>query len=200
MADDDEVRQRYQRWVGDWSSELYGLAYRLCGQAEVAEDLLQETFYHAWRSMHTLKQPDRARAWLFQILRYRWSHYVRSEARRPNGGPALDAVSEPVDPEPSAPLEKMARQESMQLALNELEERYRLPLLMVFVEGLTCREAAAELDIPLGTVLSRIHRARKYLRGRLGDPPTRGADDEANAQSPLPMAQSKPRLRLGGAR
>lgn len=199
MADDGEVRQRYQRWVADWSRELYGLAYRLCGQAEVAEDLVQETFYHAWRSVDTLKQPDRARAWLFQILRYRWSHYVRAEGRRPHRGPALDAISEPVDPEPSAPLERMARRESMQLTLNELEERYRLPLLMVFVEGLTCREAAAELEIPLGTVLSRIHRARKFLRERLDYPPARAAGDEADKPSALPMAQSQPRLRLGGA-
>ena len=57
----------------------------------------------------------------------------------------------------------------MQAALAELDERYRVALLLVFVEGLTCREAADELGVPLGTVLSRIHRARKAMREALGD-------------------------------
>ena len=199
MTDSSDARQTYEQWVADWSTDLYRLAYRLCGQAEVAEDLLQETFYHAWRSMHTLKEPERARAWLFQILRYRWSHYVRSEVRRPNGGPTLEAVAEPSDANVEGPLEKMARQDSLQQALDALEERYRVPLLMVFIEGLTCREAAAELEIPLGTVLSRIHRARKFLRTQLGDDESaqRGESDEPVDKEKGPVSDDQPRLRLG---
>ncbi|MEX2670729.1 MAG: RNA polymerase sigma factor [Phycisphaeraceae bacterium] len=199
MADNGDARQKYERWVTCFSGELYRLAYRLCGQAEVAEDLLQETFYHAWRSMASLKDEGRARAWLFQILRFRWSHYVRSETRRPSRGPALDSVMEPADPDPTEPLTNMAREESMQLALDALEERYRLPLLMVFVEGMTCREAAGELEIPLGTVLSRIHRARKVLRQQLGDGENAAAP-QSKKKRPLIKSQDLPQLRLGGER
>lgn len=203
MAEKADARETYQQWVDAWSAELYRLAYRLCGQAEVAEDLLQETFYHAWRSMDSLKQPERARAWLFQILRFRWSHYVRSETRRPRQGGALEAIAEPADPDAAGPLEVMARQEMMQLVLDELEERYRLPLVMVFVEGMTCREAAEELAVPLGTVLSRIHRARKFLRKRLGDeehPLSTTAREQEQEAGTRDGAQSQPRLRLGGER
>jgi len=155
---------RYAEWVDRWSTDLYRFAHRLCGRADLAEDLVQETFYHAWRSMHTLRETDRARAWLYQILRHRWSHYVRGESRRPNATAPLDAVAERADDGPHDPLEQMVRHETLQLALNELDERYRMPLLLVFLEGRTCKEAAAALDVPLGTVLSRIHRARKHLR------------------------------------
>jgi DNA-directed RNA polymerase specialized sigma24 family protein len=55
----------------------------------------------------------------------------------------------------------------LQKALDTLESRYKEPFLMVFLEGLSCREAAEELDIPLGTILSRIHRARSFLRGAI---------------------------------
>ena len=61
-------------------------------------------------------------------------------------------------------LAKLSDQELLQIALEALEERYKEPFLLVFLEDFTCREAAELLDIPLGTVLSRIHRARQFLR------------------------------------
>lgn len=165
---DETERQAYERWVDEWSGDLYRFAHRLCGRADTAEDLVQETFYHAWRSMHSLRDGGRARAWLFQILRHRWSHYVRSETRRPKLNAPLESVGERPDGRRFEPLGDMARAEALQNALDGLEERYRLPLLMVFMEGITCREAAERLNVPLGTVLSRIHRGRRSLRRALG--------------------------------
>ncbi|HEV2294853.1 MAG TPA: sigma factor-like helix-turn-helix DNA-binding protein [Tepidisphaeraceae bacterium] len=67
------------------------------------------------------------------------------------------------------PVDVLARQESLQAALNELDQQHKMPFLLVFLEGMTCQEAADMLDMPLGTVLSRIHRARQLLRARLGE-------------------------------
>jgi len=183
--------QRYQGWVEQWSLDLYRLAYRLCGRADVAEDLVQETFYHAWRSIHSLREEHRARAWLFQILRHRHAHYVRADTRRPNLSTPLEKIGDPADGERVDPLENMAVGESLQQALDALDERYRVPLLMVFVQGMTCREAAEDLGVPLGTVLSRIHRARQALKKTLGDP----EGDQARGGH----ATTGPQLRLGGA-
>lgn len=193
MSSDSNARRQYESWVEVWSTDLYRFAYRLCGQADVAEDLVQETFYHAWRSMGSLKDPDRARPWLFQILRYRWSHHVRADTRRPNLNTPLESAPERPNERPFTPLADMARRESLQRALDALDERYRLPTLMVLMQGMTCREAAEELDVPLGTVLSRIHRARKVLRQHLDD------DEGQREQTDGPQEQEADNARRGAA-
>ena len=63
--------------------------------------------------------------------------------------------------------ETLEQQEMLQMALSGLEEQFKQPLLMVFMEGMTCRQVAQELDIPLGTVLSRLYRARLVLREKM---------------------------------
>ncbi|MCG8618602.1 MAG: hypothetical protein MI802_20475, partial [Desulfobacterales bacterium] len=73
---------RYESWVENHATELYRYALRTSGRADIAEDLTQETFYHAWRSMKSLRDPSRARAWLFQILRYRYAHWLRDKGRQ----------------------------------------------------------------------------------------------------------------------
>jgi len=180
-----DKRQQYERWVEDHSSDLYRFAYRLSGRADLAEDLTQETFFHAWRSIHTLRDPDRARAWLFQILRHRWSHLVRHDARRPNITAPLHAVADRGDRAADNPLQRLADRDQLQHALDQLDERYRLPLLMVLAEGMTCREAAEQLDIPLGTVLSRIHRARATLQSCLSDDGREETHDSTDDAPPL---------------
>lgn len=169
MAQVDAKRVKYEGWVDQWSTDLYRFAYRLCGQRDTAEDLVQEAFYHAWRSMHTLREECRARAWLFQILRHRYAHHVRYDVRRPNLRTSADVSADLADEDRVDPLGAMERSESLAIALERLDERYREPLLMVFMEGLTCKEASEAMGVPLGTVLSRIHRARKSLREQLGE-------------------------------
>src|SRR5579884_205408 len=77
MAQTDPRYQQYEQWVRAFSAELYRFAYRLTGKRETAEDLVQETFVEAWRSLENLKKPDYPRAWFFQILRYRYAHLIR---------------------------------------------------------------------------------------------------------------------------
>jgi len=118
--------------------------------------------------MRSLRDPRRARAWLFQILRFRCSHWLRDKGRRikASGPEALDACPPSHD---ERTLEKMSLSESLQLALDQLDERFRTPFLMVYLEGLSCREAAKQLGVPLGTVLSRTHRARQAMKQALAE-------------------------------
>ena len=175
----------YAGWVEEHSSELYRYAYRLGGRRELAEDLVQETFYHAWRSFSSLHELDKARPWLYRILRNRYSHYVRAQVRRPQGV-ALDSVADRRDPSAPNPVADLGQSDELTAALAGLEDRFREPMLMVFLEGKTCREAADELGVPLGTVLSRIHRARKTLREQLNGKTQPKPDREKAGYKALP--------------
>ncbi|MGN6366969.1 MAG: RNA polymerase sigma factor [Phycisphaerae bacterium] len=159
---------QYEEWVRAHSAELYRFAFRLAGKRETAEDLLQETFTEAWRSLEKKEPPDHPRAWLFQILRFRYAHLIRDHGHHLRTSHDADTLDAQPAPEVTSPLESLANQELLQNALNTLAPRIRETFLMVFLEGNTCRETADALNIPLGTVLSRLDRARQLLRAALG--------------------------------
>ena len=158
------LRALYEEWVHSFGAELYRMAYRLCGEADTAEDLVQETFYHAWKGKSQLRDRHLARAWLFQILRYRYAHLVRDRSRRIRASVSTGDLAEQIADPRASPAIRLADRDALQVALNKLDENLRTPLLMVLLQGLTCRETAKALNIPLGTVLSRMHRARQKLR------------------------------------
>lgn len=160
-------RSFYEELVARYADDVYRYAYRLAGSVETAEDLSQETYVEAWRSIGSLRDPEKGRAWLCGILRHRYARWVRTAQRTPKLEISLEQLGDQVSvPDPEA-LEVLSRRELLQTALNNLEDRYKEPFLMVFLEGVTCREAAEHLKLPLGTVLSRIHRARQYMRASL---------------------------------
>jgi RNA polymerase sigma-70 factor (ECF subfamily) len=160
-------RRQYEGWVREYAAGLHAFAYRLCGDAVLAEDLVQETFYHTWRSMDAIRDPGRGRAWLYQTLRYRYAHWRRDSGRRVQAKISVDEMRDAPTLQGEGILATLSGQEALQKALDLLDDRYKEPFLMVFLEGKTCRETAEELEVPLGTVLSRIHRARIALRERL---------------------------------
>lgn len=172
MAESDPNRAKYEQWVRAYAPALYRYAYRLAGRRDIAEDLLQETFVEAWRSIQRQTHAQGAQGWLFQILRRRFSHFLRdTRAQRQTRSLAQMQDDQPPDALP-LPLKRLADQDAMQAALSLLNPAIRQTLLMVFVEGLTCRETAATLKIPIGTVLSRLDSARRSLRQTLGDAAT----------------------------
>lgn len=184
----EDARSVYETLVRRHGGDLYRLAYRLVGDAVEAEELVQETYFQAWRSIDLLREPEAGRAWLGTILRRRWMRGLREEGRRPqqaSGEADVDAAPSPL---PGPDLGLLARRESVQAALGRLEPRFREPFLLVFLEGLSCREAAERLSIPLGTVLSRIHRARASLRVFLREEPeaSRGAGEARAAPGGAP--------------
>lgn len=178
----------YERWVREHADDLYRYAHRAVGDPAAAEDLVQETYYEAWKSMRTLRDATRARAWLFRIMRRRVSRWRAGEARSRALAPASIDGAASVAAQERSPAGEASDRDALQHALDALDERLKTPLLMVFIEGLTCRETAARLDLPLGTVLSRVHRAKRRLREALDD----AGENRASPDTP------STRLRLGG--
>ncbi len=151
-----EHRLLYERLVHAHWRELYAYAYRLlCSRAE-AEDAVQHTFLQAWISIRQVQNVSSPRAWLYTVLRRTcWRVMERSDT-------VLAAL--PADfADRNDHHRHIDEQDVVSKALSQLERKFRDPFLMVAMEGLTCREAARELGIPLGTVLSRIARARERL-------------------------------------
>jgi len=163
----DERKKFYELLVRSHAVDLYRFAFRLCGERETAQDLVQETYSEAWRSLDSLREVEKARAWLFTILRYRNAHLVRANGRRVAKSAPLELAENQPDNPGESMLEELADKDNLQRALDSLDTRFKEPFLMVFLEDLSCAEVASQLDVPLGTVLSRIHRARTMLRQRL---------------------------------
>ncbi len=166
MSRIDQDRQLYETLVRLHAAEIYRYVLRLCGDRDVADDLVQETFCEAWRSIGSLKEPQHAKAWLFGIARHRNAHRVRRRTRRirTDNESQIEGMTDQAGPDI---LERLSDQNLLQTALNGLEDRYKEPFLLVFLEDFTCREVSEMLELPLGTVLSRIHRARQMLRRTL---------------------------------
>jgi RNA polymerase sigma-70 factor (ECF subfamily) len=150
----------FDRFVADHGAALYRMAYRMVGDRHEAEDLVQEAYRSAWKSRRTYQADRGERAWLASILRRR---AVDRWRRKPApavyaGEPGLDVSVAGDDPT------GQTFTDEMQHALNQLPQDLRETLLLVVVTELTHQEAADLLSVPLGTVLSRVSRARARLR------------------------------------
>ncbi|MFN0016803.1 MAG: RNA polymerase sigma factor [Pirellulaceae bacterium] len=144
-------------------ASLYRYAYRLTGVAADAEDLSQQTFLIAQQKLHQLREAERAAGWLFAILR---SCYLKWRRKRfPLTSTVADLEMGEV-PQPVAEL-RAVDSEELQQVLGELHEDLRLILLMFYFEELSYKQIADELDVPIGTVMSRLSRAKQKLRERL---------------------------------
>ena len=142
---------------------LYRYAYRLSGSAADAEDLTQEAFGKALTRLSQLREPEKARGWLFRILRNGYLRRIRDEKR--HRIVPLDAVGDvaerPAEPPPDLDPARL------QVALNELDEAFRTPIILYYFEEFSYRDIAEQMDLPIGTVMSRLARAKAYLRTAL---------------------------------
>jgi RNA polymerase sigma-70 factor (ECF subfamily) len=152
-----------QRLVEEHYSALYRYAYRLSGSAADAEDLTQETFCQAQVKLHQLRDPARAKAWLFSILRNTYLHRVR--ASKHEHAVSLDWVGDVAERLPESLPE--VEPEKLQQALNELPEVFRTPVILYYFEDFSYRDIAEQMELPMGTVMSRLARAKAHLRVRL---------------------------------
>ena len=145
--------------------ELRRVALRVCHDRETADDLVQETYLRAWRSFDKFESGTNCRAWLFRIFFYVHSEYRRNQARQPLTF-SLDYVKESTaSGQANTPSDVTL--EDIKQAFAELPEPFRIAVLLSDVEGLRYREIADTLDIPIGTVMSRLSRGRQLLRARL---------------------------------
>ena len=142
---------------------LYRYAFRLSGTAGDAEDLTQETFEKALDRLRQLRDPERAKSWLFRILRNLYLHRIRNRSRHPTV--SLDSVGDIPETSPDGPPE--IDPAILQAALDDLDEGFRTPLILFYFEEFSYRDIAEHMDLPIGTVMSRLARAKSYLRQRL---------------------------------
>ena len=142
---------------------VFGYAYRLSGSVIESEDLTQQTFMLAQSNLTQLREPRAARGWLYTIVR---NEFLR---RRPDSSTiTLDEVSEPTVSDPdSGWLESELTSEQLQAALNELPLEFRVPVVLFYFENISYRDIALQLNLPLGTVMSRLSRAKLQLRRKL---------------------------------
>lgn len=174
----------FRTLVDDHGDALYGYCRHLARQDADAEDLLQETLIRAMRGHDGLRESGKARAWLFTIATNAWRDRQRALSRRPATVPLdPDAVDEdfslfatlavedpfPYSDELHLDFLRLFRDEDMQAVFGQISPPYRLPIILTTVHGFSCKESAAILDIPLGTLLSRLHRGRKQLERGLWD-------------------------------
>ncbi len=150
----------FDRLVDEHGPALYRMAYRMVGDQHEAEDVVQDTFRSAWKSRRRYEVGRGPRAWLASILRRR---VIDRWRRHPQ--PGVVSGDGPIEVEVAghSPLADGYTDE-MQHALDRLPPELRESLLLVVVGELTHQEAADELGVPLGTVLSRVSRARRRMR------------------------------------
>jgi RNA polymerase sigma-70 factor (ECF subfamily) len=149
--------------IADYYRDVYRYAYRLSGNQADAEDLTQQTFLVAQSKLHQLREPEKANRWLFAVLR---SCFLKSVGRaNPLPIDPHDLLVE--DTEAAWYSSHVIDQEELQVALNGLPDVYRCVLLMFYFDELSYQEIADQIGIPIGTVMSRLARAKLRLRERL---------------------------------
>ncbi len=151
---------------------LFRTALRMSGDRSRAEDAVQETYLRAWRSFGTYKPDTNCRAWLFKIL----LNVLRKTAEKKQRDPLaaaeeIEGSSKVIALFPSTAEEGSDRQDIL-AAVDHLAPEFRQVLWLVVVEGFAYKETAQMLDIPIGTVMSRLHRARREIRRLLTEPET----------------------------
>lgn len=170
---------KFEQDVTGLVPQLYGMALRLARNRSDAEDLVQETLLRAYRGYHTFREGTNLKAWLFRILTNTFINEYRRRSRRPRET-ELDEIGEIAAYRSNAyeQVRSWSRAPEDQLierifesdiveAMENLPVIYRIPVLLADVEGLSYKEIAKTLDLPMGTVMSRLHRGRNALRKAL---------------------------------
>lgn len=156
----DNKQRQFEALVGAYAADLNRYAYWLCRQRELAEDLVQETFMRAWKSLDSLQDYTAAKSWLITILRREMARHF--ERRQLDLTSLDDDVMEQIAIESADPTEIIL----LRQAMADLPLEYREPLLLQVIGGYSCDEIATELGIKPGAVMTRLFRARQKLRAR----------------------------------
>jgi RNA polymerase sigma-70 factor (ECF subfamily) len=164
--------QAYGTLVARYQGHVYGLAYSLVGNWADAQDIAQETFIRAYANLGQLREPARFPAWLRRVafsVTINWLQAFRPETfAELNGRVDLDGLEIPdFRPGPPETAEKRDLANAVLEAVASLPPKYRVPLTMFHLDGLSYRKVADFLDVPMGTVKSLIHRARQHLKPAL---------------------------------
>jgi len=168
-----ELQRRFERDVIPLMPNLYSAALRMTRNPSDAEDLLQETYLRAFRGFSGFAEGTNIKAWVYRILTNTYINSYRKKQREPQtvSGDDLDEwyLYDRIEAEDSAEAEVLESlpEAEVKAALESLPEGFRLAVWLVDVEGFSYKEAAEILEVPVGTVMSRLHRGRKSLEKAL---------------------------------
>ena len=182
MADTDsaasqELAERFEKEALPLLNQLYGGALRMTRNPQDAEDLVQETYLKAYKAFHSFKKGTNLKAWLYRIMTNTYINSYRKKQRQPVQQLTEEITdyqlyttsshdSTGLESAEVLALENLPNSDIVD-ALNLLSDDYRLVVYLADVEGLAYKEIAEAMGTPLGTVMSRLHRGRKQLRGLL---------------------------------
>jgi len=161
-------RRAFEEMVRAQQHRVYGLALRMLGNAAEAQDVAQEAFLRAHRGLADFRGDARLSTWLYQIVsRLCLNRLAGSERRFARHGEEMLARLPDARPGPDQTLERGELEEALHRAIAELPEERRIVVVLRDVEGLAYEEIAEVLELPVGTVRSRLHRARLDLKEKL---------------------------------
>jgi RNA polymerase sigma-70 factor (ECF subfamily) len=175
---DGDLQSRFEAEALPLLPGMYSAAYRLTRNAADAEDLVQETFLRAFRGFHQFEEGTNLKAWLYRILMNTFINDYRKRQRQPqtvSDGEVEDwflyskMAESGAEPSAEAEVLEALPDEEVQDALSSLPEQFRIAVLLADVEGFSYKEIAEITGVPIGTVMSRLHRGRKALERRLWD-------------------------------
>jgi RNA polymerase sigma-70 factor, ECF subfamily len=175
-VEDPALKERFERDVLPLLPNLYSAALRLTRNPADAEDLVQEAYLRAYRGFAGFQEGTNLRAWMYRILTNTFINSYRKKQRQPQTVSdedvedwyLYDRLGE-AGAEASAETSVLERipDEDVQRALEALPEQFRMAVWLADVEGFSYKEIAEILDVPIGTVMSRLHRGRKSLQKAL---------------------------------
>jgi RNA polymerase sigma-70 factor, ECF subfamily len=179
LADEARARVRFEEEALELADQVYQVARRLVGSREEAEDLMQDTYARAFRSWRSYQPGTNLRAWLLRILTNLNIDRARARQRRPQTEPMEEGdyflynrlAGSGGDQQPEEEERVLARlsQDGVVAALSDLPHDFRDVVVLVDIGGFAYAEAAQILDIPVGTVMSRLHRGRRILKRTLAE-------------------------------
>jgi RNA polymerase sigma-70 factor (ECF subfamily) len=156
----------YEHLIEQQIPRLRRYARALTGERVIADDLVQDTLERAWNKLHLWRRGSDLRAWLFTIMHNVYVNQLRSRTAHPLVSLDEEDINLPERPTQTDLLEIR----DLDIALRKLSEEQREVLLLIALEQLSYEEAARTLGIPIGTVMSRLSRARDRLRRIMGGP------------------------------
>jgi RNA polymerase sigma-70 factor, ECF subfamily len=173
---DEGLRARFERDALPLLPGLYGAAMRLTRNPSDADDLVQEAYLRAYRGFSGFQEGTNLKAWMYRILTNTFINTYRKRQREPVTVPEVDLeerslydrlVSNGSEPSAETTVIDAIPDEDVKAALDSLPEAFRLAVLLADVEGFSYKEIAEIMDVPIGTVMSRLHRGRRALEKRL---------------------------------